>query len=58
MRLGWSRARAARELGCGRQSITDWEAGARPVPRSIGLACAAINLGIGPDWIKTLDPEG
>lgn len=45
-RLHFSKTQAARELGCSRQSIYDWEAGTYPVPRYIELAAAAIALGI------------
>ena len=45
-RLKFSKTQAARELGCSRQSIYEWESGRSPVPRYITLACAALALGI------------
>lgn len=45
-RLGLSQAAAAEKLGCGRRSLQLWEAGTNEVPRYIGLAAAAIALGI------------
>lgn len=51
-RLGFSKTRAAHELGCSRQSITTWENGTYPVPKFISLACAAIALGLEEETLK------
>lgn len=45
-RLGWSQVEAAEHLGCGRSSLQQWERGGTAIPRYIGLACAALALGI------------
>lgn len=47
-RLNLTQAAAAAALGCGRRSLQQWEDPARPqgVPKYIGLACAALALGI------------
>ena len=44
--LGYSRAAAARELGCAVNSIRAWETGQK-IPRYIELACIAISNGYG-----------
>lgn len=45
--MGWSKRRAARELGCSFNSIVAWlERGAPPY---IGFACAALAFGL-PKW--------
>lgn len=45
-RMGYSKAEAAREVGCSRNAWAAWEDGKSPVPRYIGLACAALALGM------------
>jgi DNA-binding XRE family transcriptional regulator len=47
-RLKWTKVRAAKELGISRQSYADYEAGLRPIPRVVAIACAALALGIIP----------
>lgn len=40
--LGWSQARAARELGaCNHQRVSEWCRGARAIPRAYSLSLAA-----------------
>ena len=48
-RLGLSQEAFAEALGCGRRSLQNWESGSSPVPRYIGLACAALALGLS-EW--------
>ena len=57
VRMGYSRMRAARELGCGENQPAIWEAGKTPIPPYIALACAAIAWGL-PPWRATLPPAG
>lgn len=45
-RLALTTRQAAEELGCSRAALMGWEAGRKPVPRYIGLACTAIALGV------------
>lgn len=45
-RMGYSKVEAATELGCSRNAWARWEAGTMPVPRYIGLACAALAMGM------------
>lgn len=47
-RMGYSVADAMEQLGCSRNGWNSWEAGDSPVPRYIGLACAALALGMTP----------
>ncbi len=47
-RLKWTKLRAAKELGISRQSYADYEAGLRPIPHVVALACAAIAFGLPP----------
>jgi transcriptional regulator with XRE-family HTH domain len=47
-RMGFSQRDAAEALGCSRQAWADWENGVRRTPRYIGLACAALALGMKP----------
>lgn len=47
-RMGYSQRDAAVALGCSRQAWADWENGVRRTPRYIGLACAALALGMKP----------
>jgi transcriptional regulator with XRE-family HTH domain len=46
-RLGWSKAEAARRLGCSKNSILAWENG-QAVPLYIALACQALANGLPP----------
>lgn len=49
-RMGYSQEDACRELGCARRDLLKWEAaGTRPIPKYIGLACAALALGMTAD---------
>jgi transcriptional regulator with XRE-family HTH domain len=45
--MGYSQRDACKALGCSRSAWTRWEAGGHSVPRYIGLACAALALGMG-----------
>lgn len=45
-RMGYSQQDACNELGCSITLLEHWEHGSRPVPRYIGLACAALALGM------------
>jgi transcriptional regulator with XRE-family HTH domain len=45
-RMGYSQKQAADALGCSRCSLSYWENGKHKVPRYIGLACAALALGM------------
>lgn len=44
---GWSERECTRQLGCGINQITRWKASGAPL--YIGLACAALSIGI-KDW--------
>lgn len=45
-RLNLTQEAAAEKLGCGRRSLQQWEGGIHDIPKYIGLACAALALGI------------
>jgi len=45
-RMGFSAREACQQLGCSRGAWSVWESGKQPVPRYIGLACAALALGM------------
>jgi transcriptional regulator with XRE-family HTH domain len=45
-RLDLHQAEAAARLGLSSRSIQLYEAGEQPVPRSVALACAALELGL------------
>jgi len=45
-RMGYSQRDACVELGCSRAAWGAWETGVHKVPRYIGLACAALALGM------------
>jgi transcriptional regulator with XRE-family HTH domain len=45
-RMGYSQRDACRELGCSRGAWANWENGAHEIPRYIGLALAALALGM------------
>jgi transcriptional regulator with XRE-family HTH domain len=48
-RMGYSQRDAATALGCSRAAWAGWESGKQPqIPRYIGLACAALALGMKP----------
>lgn len=47
-RMGYSQRDAADALGCSRGAWAGWENSVHPVPRYIGLACAALALGMKP----------
>ena len=47
-RMGYSQREAAIALGCSRGAWSGWEAGTQAIPRYIGLACAALALGMAP----------
>lgn len=47
-RMGYSQREAADILGCSLGSWAEWEQGSRKIPRYIGLACAALALGMTP----------
>lgn len=45
--MGYSQRDACDALGCSRGALGGWENG-NPIPRYIGLACAALALGMEP----------
>jgi transcriptional regulator with XRE-family HTH domain len=45
-RMGYSQRDACTALGCSRGAWSTWENGTHHVPRYIGLACAALALGM------------
>jgi transcriptional regulator with XRE-family HTH domain len=48
-RMGYSQRDACAALGCSRAAWVKWETGQQaPIPRYIGLACAALALGMKP----------
>jgi len=47
-RLGYSQREAALVIGCSRGAWAGWESGTNPIPHYIGLAMAAIALGVQP----------
>lgn len=47
-RMGYSQRDACEALGCSRGAWAGWENDVHPVPRYIGLACAALALGMKP----------
>jgi len=47
-RMGYSQRDACEQLGCSRTAWIQWEAGKQETPRYIGLACAALALGMKP----------
>lgn len=55
-RMGFSQRDACEQLGCSRGAWGGWETGAQPVPRYIGLACAALALGMKPYGALTEEP--
>lgn len=55
-RMGYSARDACRALGCSRNAWAGWEKGTAKVPRYIGLACAALALGMSA-YGDTRDPS-
>ncbi len=47
-RMGYTRQEAAAEIGCSIRSMVNWETGQLQPPRYIGLAMAALALGMKP----------
>lgn len=47
-RMGYSQRDAARALGCARGAWTKWESGTNRIPRYVGLAMAALAMGMTP----------
>lgn len=47
-RMGFSQRDAADALGCSRGGFAGWESGKNSVPRYIGLAMAALAMGMKP----------
>jgi predicted transcriptional regulator len=47
-RMGYSKTDASDALGCSRTAWRGWEEGTQDIPRYIGLACAALALGMKP----------
>ena len=58
-RMGFSQRDACAALGCSRGAWAKWETGRQAAPRYIGLACAALALGMKPygDCQAELDGE-
>ena len=46
VRMGFSQRDAVKALGCSREAWANWENGKHVIPRYIGLACAALALGM------------
>ena len=46
--LGFSKSEAARQLGLSRNGYAALEAGRRPIPLYVALACAALAGGLSP----------
>ena len=47
-RLDMTQQEAADAIGVTKRSVQMWEAGDRPIGRTVALACAAINAGLTP----------
>jgi predicted transcriptional regulator len=47
-RLSLSQRAAAKSLGVGTRSLSDYETGKTPIPRAVALACAAVAFGLPP----------
>lgn len=47
-RMGFSQREACEKLGCSRGAWSGWEGGTQDIPRYIGLAMAALALGMTP----------
>jgi transcriptional regulator with XRE-family HTH domain len=45
-RMGYSQREASEALDCSRAALRHWEQGTNRIPRYIGLACAALALGM------------
>jgi hypothetical protein len=46
--MGYSARDCAHELGCTAEDWAAWEEGAVTIPRYVGLACAALAMGMEP----------
>jgi transcriptional regulator with XRE-family HTH domain len=58
-RLGYSQREACEVLGCSRDAWRRWETGKqKPIPRYIGLAMAALALGMKPYGDLRAQPAG
>ena len=47
-RMGFSEREACKQIGCSRNAWAGWEKDEQKIPRYIGLACAALALGMTP----------
>lgn len=47
-RLGLSQQEAGEALGTTKRAVQMWEAGDRPISRTVALACAAVEAGLEP----------
>jgi DNA-binding transcriptional regulator YiaG len=47
-RLALSQRAMAKALGVGTRSLSDYETGRTPIPRTVALACAAVAFGLPP----------
>jgi transcriptional regulator with XRE-family HTH domain len=56
--MGFSRRDAADALGCSKQSIINWESGTNECPFYIGLAMAALALGMTPYGVNGKEDNG
>jgi transcriptional regulator with XRE-family HTH domain len=55
--MGYTQQDAAEALGCSRQALRNWEDGTSKCPRYIGLAMAALALGMHPYGSDESDKE-
>jgi DNA-binding transcriptional regulator YiaG len=46
--MGFTQRDAAEQLGCSRSALQNWETGTNECPYYIGLAMAALAMGMGP----------
>lgn len=47
--LGLSQQQAGESLGATKRAVQLWEAGDRPISRTVALACAAVSAGLKPE---------
>lgn len=47
-RLHLSQADAARQLGCSRRSLQNWESGKHDIPKYIAMAVSAVSMALPP----------